>query len=429
MYLRVSTDDLARRMPPAAAGHERLSDPEIELVRLWIEQGAEWRGHWAFQRPQRPEVPADRYPGWPTNAVDSFVLRKLRAERLEPSPPASRETLIRRVSLDLGGVPPTVADVDSFLADKSPDAYETVVDRLLSSPGYGERMAIRWLDAARYADTNGYQTDAARDMWRWRDWVINAFAANMPFDEFTIEQIAGDLLPNASLSQIVATGFNRNHRGNGEGGIVDAEYAVEYVVDRIDTTATVWLGLTLGCARCHDHKYDPVTQKEYYEVFAYFNNIPEKGKAFKYGNSPPFIKAPTRGQQQRIAQLDAELSSLREQREALLGRNANAQKQWEARLANRRSDWIDPIDLALEFPPASNGPYPAERDFEGGGFAEFGDKADFSFFDRFSVATWTHPEDPNGRSFQRPATSQARTTLNRIPAGGSISWMASCKSI
>ena len=396
LYARISSEDTTRRMPPAAFGHDRLSAREIELIRLWIEQGAEWQGHWAFQRPERPDVPADRYPGWPTNPVDSFILRKLRAERLEPSAPASRETLIRRVSLDLTGVPPTLAEVDSFVADVSPDAYENVVDRLLSSPGYAERMAIRWLDAARYADTNGYQTDAARDMWRWRDWVIDAFAANKPFDEFTIEQIAGDMLPDAKLSQIVATGFNRNHRGNGEGGIVDAEYAVEYVVDRIDTTATVWMGLTLGCARCHDHKYDPVTQTEYYELFAYFNNVPERGKAFKYGNSPPFIKAPTRDQEQRLTELDRELASLVKQRDALLGSGASNQVQWQARLADRRSDWVDPMDLVLAFPPGATGPDPAEHDVDESGFAEFGDRADFSFYDRFSATAWIRPQDPNG---------------------------------
>ena len=177
--------------------------------------------------------------------------------------------------------------MDAFLADTSPDAYERVVDRLLASPRYGERMAVRWLDAARYADTNGYQSDGERIMWRWRDWVIDAFNANMPFDRFTIEQIAGDLLPGPTLAQKIATGFNRNHRGNAEGGIIPEEYAVEYVVDRVETTGTVWLGLTLGCARCHDHKYDPITQKEFYQLFAYFNNVPERGKAIKYGNSPP----------------------------------------------------------------------------------------------------------------------------------------------
>ena len=199
------------------------------------------------------------------------------------------------MTLDLTGLPPTPAEVEAFVHDTSPNAYEKVVDRLLASPRYGERMAMRWLDAARYADTNGYQTDGERSMWRWRDWVIDAFNHNMPFDRFTVEQIAGDMLPGATPQQILATGFNRNHRGNGEGGIIPEEYAVEYVVDRVETTSAVWLGLTLGCARCHNHKYDPFTQKEFYQVFAYFNNVPERGKAFKYGNSPPTIPAPDGG--------------------------------------------------------------------------------------------------------------------------------------
>jgi hypothetical protein len=396
LFLRVSSEDPVRRMPPAAAGHERLAEPEIDLIRRWIEEGAQWQGHWAFIAPRKPEVPSDSYPGWPVNPVDSFVLRRLNHERLEPSPPASRETLIRRLSLDITGTPPELADIDAFLKDESPDAYETVVDRLLSSPRYGERMAIRWLDAARYADTNGYQTDAERDMWRWRDWVIEAFATNKPFDEFTVEQLAGDMLRDASLDQVIATGFNRNHRGNGEGGIVDAEYAVEYVVDRLDTTSTVWLGLTLGCARCHDHKYDPVTQKEYYELFAYFNNVPEKGKAFKYGNSPPFIKAPTPAQAERLAGMDAALASLREQQARLVEQSEDAKHRWERKLAESPADWLDTRDLALSFPEGPEGAAPQERAFAGGDFAELGDQADFGFYDRFSATAWISPEQPDG---------------------------------
>ncbi len=395
VFLRVSSSDPSRRMPPAALGHDPLAEREVDLIRQWIEQGAEWLGHWSFIAPQRPEVPADRYPGWPISPVDSFVLRRLNDERLEPSPPASRETLIRRLSLDLTGIPPDLADVDAFLEDRSSDAYETVVDRYLSSPRYGERMAVRWLDAARYADTNGYQTDAERDMWRWRDWVIEAFAANKPFDRFTVEQIAGDMLPDPSLEQIVATGFNRNHRGNGEGGIVDAEYAVEYVVDRLDTTSTVWLGLTLGCARCHDHKYDPVTQKEYYELFAYFNNVPEKGKAFKYGNSPPFIKAPTREQAEKLAKIDAALASLREESGQLLEESVDAKRLWEPTLT-AASDWFDSRDLVISYPERPDGALPAEQAFEGGDFADLGDQANFGFYDRFSVAAWISPEHPDG---------------------------------
>ena len=401
LFLRVSASDSAKRMPPAAMGHDPLSDREIALLRQWIEEGAEWQGHWAFLPPRRSAVPAVEHPGWPANPVDSFVLSRLRAAGLEPAPPATKQALIRRLSLDLTGTPPELSDIDAFLADESPDAYETVVDRLLASPRYAERMAIRWLDAARYADTNGYQTDAERDMWRWRDWVIEAFDSNKPFDEFTIEQIAGDMIPNARLDQIIATGFNRNHRGNGEGGIVDAEYAVEYVVDRVDTTSTVWLGLTLGCARCHDHKYDPFTQKEYYELFAYFNNVPEKGKAFKYGNSPPFVKAPTTEQQAALTQMDEELAALRAARADLEDRHASARPSWERSMATKPAEWIDERDLAIGFPDGYQLPRPAELAFEPGNFAELGDKADFGYLDRFSVTAWIRPADPNGTIISR----------------------------
>src|SRR5437667_95100 len=258
-------------------------------------------------------------------------------------PEADKATLIRRVTLDVTGLPPTPAEVDSFLADKSPDPYEKLVNRLLQSPRYGERMATRWLDAARYADTNGYQTDGERSMWRWRDWVIQAFNRNLPFDQFTIEQIAGDMLPNATLDQKIASGFNRNHRGNGEGGIVPEEYAVEYVVDRVDTTSTIWLGLTLGCARCHDHKYDPILQKEFYQFFAYFNNVPERGMAFKYGNSPPFIPAPTPQQQAQLRELDQRVAAAEAKFAGL--DSAKAQREWEKSL-DRASElpWQIPED-------------------------------------------------------------------------------------
>ncbi len=280
-------------MPPVKSGRT-LTAAQIDTLRRWVAHGSPWQKHWSFLPPVRSPLPAAKNATWPRNAIDRFILARLEREGLAPSPEADRTTLIRRVALDLTGLPPTPAEVDAYLADASPNAYEKVVDRLLASPRYGEKMAARWLDAARYADTSGYQSDGERFMWRWRDWVIAALNANMPFDQFTIEQLAGDLLPNATLDQKIATGFNRNHRGNGEGGIIPEEYAVEYVVDRVETTATVWLGLTLGCGRCHDHKFDPISQKEFYRVFAFFNNVPEQGRAIKYGNSPPFIPAPTR---------------------------------------------------------------------------------------------------------------------------------------
>jgi hypothetical protein len=315
MIRRITSPDPAVRMPPVYAG-AALSSAQIDLIRRWIEQGAKWEKHWSLIPPKRPPLPAVKNQDWPRNGIDWFVLERLEREGLTPSPEAGREALIRRVSLDLTGLPPTPAEIDAFLADKSPAAYEKVVDRLLASPRYGERMAAPWLAAARYADTNGYQTDGERFMWRWRDWVIDAFNRNMPFDEFTVEQVAGDMLPHATLDQKIASGFNRNHRGNGEGGIIPEEYAVEYVVDRVETTSATWLGLTLGCARCHDHKYDPIQQKDFYRIFAYFNNIPERGRANKYGNSPPVIQAPTPGQQAQLQQLDRELAA--------------AEKQWAA---------------------------------------------------------------------------------------------------
>ena len=307
---RITASDLSMRMPyrrglgtsvVPGRDDDALTDAEVETLRRWIDQGAEWQSHWAFIPPERPAPPPVADSEWPRNSIDNFVRARLEQAGRTPSPEADLLTLIRRVTLDLTGLPPTQAEIAAVFSDDSPDAYEHLVDRLLQSSGYGERMAVEWLDGGRYADSSGYQTDAERSMWRWRDWVIGAYNDNMPFDQFTIEQIAGDLLPDATLDQRIATAFNRNHSQNGEGGIVPEEFLVENVVDRVATTSTVWLGLTLGCARCHDHKFDPISQKEFYEVFAYFNNIPERGKAFKYGNSPPVVTAPTPDQDAELA--------------------------------------------------------------------------------------------------------------------------------
>ena len=226
-----------------------------------------------------------------------------RKEGLKPSPETSKATLLRRVTLDLTGLPPTPAEVESFLSDSSPDAYERRVDQLLSSPHYGERMAMQWLDLARYADTHGYHIDSLREMWHWRDWVINAYNNNMPFDEFTIEQLAGDLLPNATVQQQIASGFNRNHMINFEGGAIPEEYQNEYVIDRVDTTGMVWMGMAIGCARCHDHKYDPIKQKEYYRMYAFFNTIPEKGLDGSRGNARPSLMLPSTDQDKQLNDL------------------------------------------------------------------------------------------------------------------------------
>ncbi len=289
---RITSNDPDEVMPPRKS-RKTLTPQQIELLKTWIEQGASWNQHWAFEPPHRKNPPSVQDRSWPKNPIDAFVLARLEAEKLAPSTEAERTTLIRRASLDLTGLPPSPAEVDAFLSDRSPDAYERLVDRLLASPDYGERMAMDWLDGARYADTNGYQNDFARTMWPWRDWVIAAFNANQPFDQFTIDQIAGDLRPGASLAQRIATGFNRNNRTVTEAGSIDEEWRVENNVDRVETTSMVFLGLTMGCARCHDHKFDPISQAEFYQFVGYFNSVKEQGVYTETrGNVPPLVVLP-----------------------------------------------------------------------------------------------------------------------------------------
>ncbi len=312
-YQRMITTDEDEIMPPAKS-HLKLNTREKDLIRKWIEQGAHWQEHWAFLKPIRPPVPDIADTAWPRNDIDHFILARLQREGRSPSPEADKPTLIRRVCLDLTGIPPTPAQVEAFLADQSPGAYEKLVDRLLASPHYGEQMAIAWLDCARYADSHGFQSDPERFMWHWRDWVINAFNANMPFDQFTIEQLAGDLLPNATDDQKIATGFNRNHRINSEGGVIDEEWHVETVIDRVETTSATFLGLTMGCCRCHDHKFDPITQKEFYSFYAFFNSINERGEYFSAGidkgiNAAPILKVFDADQKQHIADLTTHIAS------------------------------------------------------------------------------------------------------------------------
>ncbi len=297
---RVAATD-ARRMPPASTG-KSLTPAQVAALKQWIDEGAKWRKHWAFEPPVRPAVPTIAGT-WAHNPIDNFISARLQTEGLKPSAEADRATLIRRVSLDLTGLPPTISELDAFLADKSPDAYEKRVDALLASPRYGERMASVWLDVARYADTHGYHIDSHREMWHWRDWVVGAFNSNMPYDRFTVEQLAGDLLPNATDQQKLASGFNRNHMINFEGGAIPEEYQTEYVVDRLEATSSTWLGLTMGCARCHDHKYDPIPQRDFYRFFAFFNNVNEKGLDGRNGNADPYLQLPSAEQKVRQDQL------------------------------------------------------------------------------------------------------------------------------
>jgi hypothetical protein len=459
MYQRIVHPNKAMRMPPLASGHS-LGEREIASIRKWIEEGAKWQQHWSFIPPSRPPLPAVSRPSWPRNPLDRFILARLDREGLEPSPEAPKHSLIRRVTLDLTGLPPTPAEVEEFLADTSPEAYEKVVKRLLRSPRYGERMAIRWLDAARYADTNGYQTDAERFMWRWRDWVIDSFNSNKPFDKFTVEQLAGDLLPNASRDQIIATGFNRNHRGNGEGGSIGAEFLVEYAVDRVETTSTVWMGMTLGCTRCHDHKYDPFTQKEFYSLYAFFNNLPEKGKVFKYGNSPPLIPAPTAQQEETLSRIEADLSRTADDWERLHSLRVTAQREWEARLDRTATiDWVPPRALLAHYaldgnvsgigpanqtlattpkdgaPVFTEGRIGRSAAFDGKRYIDAGNIAPYGFYSKFSLAAWINPSRKDGAIVTRAQDVEEQSGYGMYLKDGKVQvnlivrWLDDCLRI
>ncbi|HVW87122.1 MAG TPA: DUF1549 domain-containing protein, partial [Bryobacteraceae bacterium] len=308
------------KMPPG----RKLDPDQIATIRKWIEGGAVWpkeattaaskpRGAdwWAFQPVKRVDPPSVSQPAWARTPIDRFILARLDKEHLKPSPEASKETLLRRVTLDLTGLLPTPQEIRDFTSDTRPDAYERVVDRLLASPHYGERWGRHWLDVARYADSDGYTIDAPRQMWKYRDWVIDAFNRDMPFDRFTIEQLAGDMLPNPSVDQLIATGFHRNTPSNFEGGIDFEQYRVEAIVDRVSTTGAAFMGLTVGCARCHDHKFDPISQKEFYQLFAYFNNVDEvASEAERYDFNRPILSVPTPQEIARKKAFDAQWSVL-----------------------------------------------------------------------------------------------------------------------
>ena len=355
LVTRIVTADPAELMPPAKS-NKKLSAAEIATLKTWIDQGAAWGQHWAFEKPKRPAVPEVQNPKYDIrNPIDAFIAERLIREKLPQSPQANKERLIRRVTLDLTGLPPTLEEVDAFLKDSSPQAYEKVVDRLLGSQRYGERMAWDWLDAARYADSNGYQGDGERTMWPWRDWVIRAFNDNMPYDRFTVEQLAGDLLVkdeegrmkdesgwrllssfilhNSSFREkTLATGFNRNHMINGEGGRIAEENRVEYVFDQAETVGTIWLGLTFTCSRCHDHKFDPISKRDYYRLFAYFNQSPVNGGGGN-GQTPPVIDFATPEQEKRQVESQAAFDALVKQvvpiekklREAGMAKNKDGQ--------------------------------------------------------------------------------------------------------
>ena len=369
-WARITAKDPDVVMPPPDA-HVDLKPEEIATIKAWVESGAASEGHWSFIAPVKPIVPFMAEPGdastketaaideslrkWIRNPIDAFILRRLLTEGLQPNSDADKERLLRRVTLDLTGLPPTIAEIDAFLADSSDGAYEKAIDRLLKSPHFGERMAVVWMDAARYGDTSVFHADGPRDMWPWRDWVIGAYNSNKPFDQFTVEQLAGDLLPNSTTEQKVATGFLRNNATTDEGGLIEEEYRVEYAIDRVKTTSMVWMGLSMECAQCHNHKYDPITQEEYYSFFAYFNQAADRGRQTRNGNEAPVVDI---FEGAKIAQADGlqkELDELQTKLDARLKESEPQFQKWLATAsATAGSQPLIPTDM-LAYVPLDEG--------------------------------------------------------------------------
>jgi hypothetical protein len=423
LYQRISSTDPDTRMPPVDSG-KSLTAEQIELIKRWIDQGAEWQGHWSFIKPQRRELPATQHEAMVYNAIDPFILARAVLSGLQPSAEAAKEELIRRVTLDLTGLPPAIPEVDAFLADDSPEAYEKVVDRLLKSSRYGEHMARYWLDAARYGDTHGLHLDNKRQIWPYRDWLIHAFNDNLPFDKFTVWQIAGDLLPNATLEQKVATGFGRCNVTTSEGGSIAEEYRVRYAIDRVETTATVWMGLTAGCAVCHDHKFDPLSQAEFYKMYAYFYNFAEREMDGNALLPPgPLLDAPTKEQETQLASLDKQLAGLNAQIAKRRIDTTGDLAMWEAnvkagneKLPQAPSDMSvyvplddgsgsEAVDLAAKNRKGkihgnakwASGKHGGALEFDGKTHVELGDVAGFERTDKFSYGAWIRPTN-NGAS-------------------------------
>ena len=361
---RLTTADKDDMMPPRKE-HKRPKPAQVELLRRWIKAGAKWEGHWAFQPVKAAAVPeSQKAKGERLTPIDAFIAARLEREGLWFSPEAEKAVLIRRVSLALTGLPPSLTQVDDFLKDAAPNAYEKVIDRLLASPHFGERLAVPWLDLARYGDTSGYHNDSLRDMWLWREWVIKAFNANMPFSQFTIEQLAGDVLPGATIDQQIASGFHRNVMTSDEGGLIDEEYLNLYVVDRVATTGVAWLGLTVACAQCHDHKYDPIKQREFYQLYSFFNNVPESGKdGVRDRNPKPFLSVPSPEQKTQLAKFDSDLAAAHKAEQEAARTLDARQAEWEKKAGNTKQP-TEPAGPWVKFP----------LDADGGGLSDSGQK-------------------------------------------------------
>ena len=418
VYHRITSDDPDSIMPPPASNLQ-LTAYEKDVITRWIEQGAEWKEHWSFTAPEQSELSAVAQEDWVQNPIDHFVLARLEQEGLKPALEASKEKLLRRVTFDLTGLPPTIEELDNFLADESPDAYEQVVDRLLASPHYGERMAPMWLDLSRYADSHGYQDDRPRTMWPWRDWVVKAFNENLPYDQFATWQLAGDLLPDPTYEQQLATGYNRNHAITQEGGVIAEEYLAEYAADRTNTFSTTFLGLTVECARCHDHKYDPISQKDYYQLFAFFNNIPETAQIDYRDQAPePAIRMQNAELEAQKAFVDSTIATLEQQVKQRAAQPDAAFDQWQKEEASTEEPDTE-TDLLAHFPLNvleneqfldQTGQLPARMNvglssdialpelvegwegqalqFDGANFLTLGDVGDFEHYDHFSLGAW-----------------------------------------
>ncbi len=447
---RILSTDPEEVMPPPK--HNRPLKPgQVGVLKKWIQEGAHWKKHWSFIPPERPPVPAVGNRAWPRNAIDYFTLARLEKEGMRPNSEADKTTLIRRVTFDLTGLPPTIEEVDAFLADLTPEAYERLVDRLLASPHYGERMAQNWLDLSRYADTSGYHFDGVRFMWLWRDWVIKAFNENKSFDQFTVEQLAGDLLPHPTQSQRVATGFLRNNMTNDEGGADPDEYLNEYVVDRVNTFGGVWLGLTVGCTQCHDHKYDPLKTKEFYQLYAFFHNVPEKGlDRIRTDNPPPRLPVPTTEQAMKFVEADFTLKDAEKtlgDRESELG---ESQEKWEREtvakppgkpkaegllasialdgslsaqgtgtnsvlgtFAGGGTNTAAGTNAVAEQPPFDDGPFGKALKLDGKSHAEFGQLASFDRTNAFSYGAWVKA-DGDGAILSKMVKGPAYTGFDLI---------------
>jgi len=444
---RLTSTDPDYQMPPPSA-HKEVKPAELALIRQWIQQGAAWEGHWAFIAPTMPAIPQVKAKDRVENPIDAFILSRLELKGLAPSPPATRERLLRRVTFDLTGLPPTLAEIDAFKNDTSPEAYAKVVDRLLASQRFGERMGLMWMDIARYGDSSVFHADGPRDMWPWRDWVINAYNKNKPFDKFTVEQLAGDLLPNATLDQKIATGFNRNNATTDEGGAIAEEYRVEYAVDRVKTTSMTWLALTMECAQCHDHKYDPVPQREYYQFYAYFNQSADPGMQTRRGNQSPVVNVPDIHAAAKVLKLREKLAPLEKQMAARRNQSEQPFATWlRSKRESSDEQTLTPTDMLAHFmlDETSGGKVADQADdkrkatvkgkatwtsgkynnaFETGNSAYInaGDLGPFERTDGFSYGAWIKPKgNPAGAIIARMDDANAHRGYDLYVTGGGLS--------